>query len=78
MTKQLPGSITQSNAVMNWVQIDFYSPLLIQYTTQTFDIIYNAATNTFSLAANTSLNVQSVAMYLPTQPASFCVYNVMQ
>lgn len=78
VTKQLPGSITQSNAVMNWVQIDFYSPLLIQYTTQTFDIIYNAATNTFSLAANTSLNVQSVAMYLPTQPASFCVYNVMQ
>ena len=76
-TKGLPGTATQSNAILNWMEVDFYSSLYIKYTTTTFDIIYNSITNTFGLASNTSLSVTSVALYLQTLPASYCVYMVI-
>ncbi len=76
-TLKLPGSATQSNAVLNWLKMDFYSPLYIVYTTQTFNIIYNSSLNAFTLSTNTSLNVKSVALYMQNIPAAFCTYEVV-
>ena len=76
-TQELPTSIVSSNAEMNWVKIDFYSPLYISYTTQTFDIVYNSTLNAFTLSSGSSLTVQSVAAYEQKAPATFCTYNVI-
>ena len=76
-TQQLPGSATQSNAEMNWLKIDFYSPLYIKYTTQTYNIIYNSTNNDFEIASNTSLPIQNVALYMQNVSAPFSNYKIV-
>jgi len=76
-TTQLPTSATQSNASMNWLKMDFYSPLYIKYTTQTYNIIYNATNNDFEVASNTSLPIQNVALYMQNVVAPFSNYKVV-
>ena len=75
-TLDLPSSVTTSYAEMNWVKIDFYSPLYISYTTQTLDIVYDSTTNEFTLSTGSDLSIQSVAIYEQSVSAPFCTYSI--
>jgi len=76
-TTQLPTSATQSNANMNWLKMDFYSPLYIKYSTQTYNIIYNSTNNDFEVASNTSLPIQNIALYMQNVNAPFSNYKIV-
>ncbi len=75
-TLKLPDSVVASNATMNWIKVDFYSPLYITYTTPTLDIVYNSTLNAFTLASGTTLTVQSVALYEQSVAAAYCTYRI--
>lgn len=75
-TQKIPTSVTSTNAVCNWIAIEYFSPLNITYTQKTYPIVYNSATNTFGLAANTSLSMNANSSYLTTVAAPFTVYKI--
>jgi hypothetical protein len=75
-TQGIPGNTTSSDAALNWVVIEYFSPLNITYTTQTFPLIYNSATNTFQVASNSSLLVNANSSYLNTVPAPFTQFAI--
>jgi hypothetical protein len=62
-TIQVPTNITATNAVMNWVNMDFFSPLGITITSGNSAILFNASTGEFECDNNISLSYW--ATYLP-------------
>ncbi|MGC8580431.1 MAG: hypothetical protein ACP5MB_10300 [bacterium] len=73
-TQALPGSVTSTNASLNWVQVELFSPIAIKTTTNSIPIIYNSKTNTFALASSASISASTYAVYMPSLPAAFCQY----
>ncbi|MGC8580664.1 MAG: hypothetical protein ACP5MB_11525, partial [bacterium] len=73
-TQQIPSSVISSNAVMNWVAIEYFSPLNITYNSTTFPIVYNSTTNTFGVSSSSSLSFTANSAYLNSVPAPFAVF----
>ncbi len=73
-TQQIPGSVTSSYADMNWVAIEYFSPLNITYSSTTFPIVYNPTTGTFGVSSSSSLSFTANSAYLNTVPAPFAVF----
>ncbi len=74
ITQLIPTNITNNNAVLNWIKVDFYSPIALSYTSTTFPITYNSTLNLFGVFANT-IPIQSVAKYLTTLGSPLPIYN---
>ena len=66
-TIQVPSNVTSTNATMNWVQLDFYSPVALTVTSSSVPIIYDNITGTW--VSNTPITINANAKYLPIVPA---------
>jgi hypothetical protein len=58
-TLGIPGNVTSTNAIMNWVKMDFYSPLSVTLTNGSVNIVYNATTNEFEMDDAVSVSYYS-------------------
>jgi hypothetical protein len=74
-TQTIPGNATSTDAVANWVVVEYYSPLNITYTKSTIPIVYDSTTETFGVGSS-SLSITANSSYLNSVIAPFALFTV--
>lgn len=75
-TQTIPTNATSTDAVANWIVVEYYSPLNITYSKSTIPIVYNATNGNFEVASDTSISITADSSYLNTVTAPFTQFTV--
>lgn len=75
-TQSVPGNATSSNAVMNWVVMDFNSPIAASFTTITTQTLGYYAGNYFEILNGAATTGTITSSYLTAVAAAFATISI--